>query len=46
MGCRLCERTDCPQRAGPPLDRRPAIDENSSTFVPLPRGRGARAGID
>ncbi|MEU6993994.1 short-chain fatty acyl-CoA regulator family protein [Streptomyces sp. NPDC046465] len=36
MGCRLCERTDCPQRAVPPLDRRLAIDENSSTFVPYP----------
>ncbi|MGW8330633.1 short-chain fatty acyl-CoA regulator family protein [Streptomyces sp. NPDC055897] len=36
MGCRLCERTDCPQRAVPPLDRRLAVDENSSTFVPYP----------
>ncbi|PJN05036.1 Cro/Cl family transcriptional regulator [Streptomyces sp. CB01201] len=36
MGCRLCERTDCPQRAVPPLDRRLAIDENSSTFIPYP----------
>ncbi|KUF18672.1 short-chain fatty acyl-CoA regulator family protein [Streptomyces silvensis] len=36
MGCRLCERTDCPQRAVPPLDRRLAIDENSSSFVPYP----------
>lgn len=36
MGCRLCERTDCPQRALPPLGRRLAIDEHSSTFVPYP----------
>lgn len=36
MGCRLCTRTDCPQRAVPPLDRRLAIDENSSTFIPYP----------
>ena len=36
MGCRLCERTDCPQRAVPPLDRPLAADENSSTFVPYP----------
>lgn len=36
MGCRICERTDCPQRAVPPLDRRLAVDENSSTFVPYP----------
>lgn len=36
MGCRICERTDCPQRAVPPLDRRLAVDEDSSTFVPYP----------
>ncbi|MEV5786303.1 short-chain fatty acyl-CoA regulator family protein [Streptomyces sp. NPDC048448] len=36
MGCRSCERTDCPQRAAPPLGRRLRIDENDSTFVPYP----------
>ncbi|MEU6172272.1 short-chain fatty acyl-CoA regulator family protein [Streptantibioticus parmotrematis] len=36
MGCRICERLDCPQRAVPPLDRPLAIDENSTTFVPYP----------
>uniref|UniRef100_A0AAU2VFQ9 Short-chain fatty acyl-CoA regulator family protein n=1 Tax=Streptomyces sp. NBC_00003 TaxID=2903608 RepID=A0AAU2VFQ9_9ACTN len=36
MGCRACERLDCPQRAVPPLGRRLAIDENTSTFVPYP----------
>lgn len=36
MGCRGCERTDCPQRAAPPLGRRLRIDENDSTFVPCP----------
>ncbi len=36
VGCRLCERTGCPQRAAPPLDRRLTMDENSSTFVPYP----------
>ncbi|MGK5728026.1 short-chain fatty acyl-CoA regulator family protein [Streptomyces sp. URMC 124] len=36
MGCRICERLDCPQRAVPPLGRTLAIDENSSTFVPYP----------
>ncbi|MEU9115195.1 short-chain fatty acyl-CoA regulator family protein [Streptomyces sp. NPDC048483] len=36
MGCRICERLDCPQRAVPPLGRPLAIDENSSTFVPYP----------
>lgn len=36
MGCRICERLDCPQRAVPPLGRPLTIDENSSTFVPYP----------
>ncbi|MFD9727756.1 short-chain fatty acyl-CoA regulator family protein [Streptomyces sp. NPDC059072] len=39
MGCRLCERLDCPQRAVPPLGRTLAVDENSSTFVPYPVSR-------
>ncbi|MFD6936181.1 short-chain fatty acyl-CoA regulator family protein [Streptomyces goshikiensis] len=34
MGCRICERLDCPQRAVPPLGRPLAVDENTSTFVP------------
>ncbi|MBF6054384.1 Cro/Cl family transcriptional regulator [Streptomyces eurocidicus] len=36
MGCRACERLDCPQRAVPPLGRRLAVDENRTTFVPYP----------
>ncbi|MFF5481955.1 short-chain fatty acyl-CoA regulator family protein [Streptomyces sp. NPDC012935] len=36
MGCRVCERLDCPQRAAPPLGRALAVDEHSSTFVPYP----------
>ncbi|MER5881799.1 short-chain fatty acyl-CoA regulator family protein [Streptomyces sp. NPDC001910] len=36
MGCRLCERLDCPQRAAPPLGRHLLIDQTSSTFVPYP----------
>ncbi|MEV0371664.1 short-chain fatty acyl-CoA regulator family protein [Streptomyces sp. NPDC050636] len=36
MGCRVCERLGCPQRAVPPLGRPLAVDENSSTFVPYP----------
>ncbi|MFG2268772.1 short-chain fatty acyl-CoA regulator family protein [Streptomyces chartreusis] len=36
MGCRVCERLDCPQRAVPPLGRTLRIDENTSTFVPYP----------
>ncbi|MFI9052132.1 short-chain fatty acyl-CoA regulator family protein [Streptomyces sp. NPDC053427] len=42
MGCRICERLDCPQRAVPPLGRPLAIDENSSTFVPYPVADGER----
>ncbi|MFJ7961082.1 short-chain fatty acyl-CoA regulator family protein [Streptomyces sp. NPDC096319] len=34
MGCRVCERLDCPQRAVPPLGRTLAVDENAGTFVP------------
>ncbi|MFF1758857.1 short-chain fatty acyl-CoA regulator family protein [Streptomyces sp. NPDC058266] len=36
MGCRVCERLECPQRAAPPLGRTLRIDQNSSTFVPYP----------
>lgn len=36
MGCRVCERLDCPQRAAPPLGRPLRIDQNVSTFVPYP----------
>ncbi|KPI06598.1 transcriptional regulator, XRE family [Actinobacteria bacterium OV450] len=39
MGCRLCERLDCPQRAVPPLGRTLTVDENSSTFIPYPVAR-------
>ncbi|MGW6538121.1 short-chain fatty acyl-CoA regulator family protein [Streptomyces sp. NPDC055051] len=42
MGCRLCERLDCPQRAVPPLGRTLAVDESSSTFVPYPVARDRR----
>ncbi|MYW44282.1 helix-turn-helix transcriptional regulator [Streptomyces sp. SID161] len=36
MGCRVCERLDCPQRAAPPLGHQLRIDQNTSTFVPYP----------
>ncbi|MBB6420086.1 short-chain fatty acyl-CoA regulator family protein [Streptomyces sp. AK010] len=36
MGCRVCERLDCPQRAAPPLGRALRVDPDSSTFVPYP----------
>ncbi|AWI31765.1 short-chain fatty acyl-CoA regulator family protein [Streptomyces tirandamycinicus] len=41
MGCRVCERLDCPQRAAPPLGHPLRIDHNSSTFVPYPVGPAA-----
>ncbi len=34
MGCRVCERLDCPQYAAPPLGHPLRIDQNTSTFVP------------
>ncbi|RZB17033.1 XRE family transcriptional regulator [Streptomyces sp. F001] len=40
MGCRVCERLDCPQRAAPPLGRSLRIDQSSSTFVPYPVDNG------
>ncbi|MEU4266613.1 short-chain fatty acyl-CoA regulator family protein [Streptomyces sp. NPDC026092] len=42
MGCRLCERLDCPQRAVPPLGLPLRIDQNSGTFVPYPVADSAR----
>ncbi|MET8138175.1 short-chain fatty acyl-CoA regulator family protein [Streptomyces sp. NPDC005251] len=39
MGCRLWERSDCPQRAAPPLGRPLRIDRNSTTLVPCPVAR-------
>lgn len=34
MGCRICERPACPQRAFPSLTRPLAADERRSTFAP------------
>ena len=34
MGCKVCERSDCPQRAFPFIGRALAVDENQSRFVP------------
>lgn len=33
LGCRTCERTGCPQRAFPVVDRKLEIDENRTTFA-------------
>lgn len=36
MGCKVCERRDCPQRAFPPMGRKLTVDENESRFEPYP----------
>ncbi|OKI01219.1 Cro/Cl family transcriptional regulator [Streptomyces sp. CB02923] len=36
LGCRLCERRDCAQRARPPAGGRLAVDPDRRTHVPYP----------
>ena len=36
MGCKVCERTSCPQRAFPPVGRAIAVDERRSSLAPYP----------
>ncbi len=36
LGCRICERRDCAQRARPPAGGRPTIDPDRRTYVPYP----------
>lgn len=36
MGCKVCDRPACPQRAFPPVGRLLAVDENESRFEPYP----------
>jgi predicted transcriptional regulator len=38
VGCKVCDRDGCPQRAFPHIGRTLAIDENRSTFGPYPLG--------
>lgn len=40
MGCRVCEREACPQRAFPYVGRVLRVDENCSGFVPYPMVQG------
>ncbi|NEC22975.1 short-chain fatty acyl-CoA regulator family protein, partial [Streptomyces parvus] len=43
LGCRICERRDCAQRARPPAGGRLAIDPDRRTYVPYPvEGAGLR----
>ncbi|MBO9676870.1 MAG: DUF2083 domain-containing protein [Acidovorax sp.] len=39
MGCKVCEREACPQRAFPPIGRTLDVDENHSRFTPYPVAR-------
>lgn len=36
MGCKVCERPACPQRAFPTIGKQLTVNENTSTFVPYP----------
>ncbi len=36
VGCKVCERPACPQRAFPSIGRSVAVDENRSTLAPYP----------
>ncbi|AZM47064.1 Cro/Cl family transcriptional regulator [Streptomyces sp. WAC 06738] len=36
LGCRICERRDCAQRARPPAGSRLAIDPDRRTYAPYP----------
>jgi XRE family transcriptional regulator, fatty acid utilization regulator len=38
MGCKTCERLNCPQRAFPPAGRPLEIDEDRTTFAPYATG--------
>lgn len=38
MGCKVCERTGCPQRAFPFVGRPLDVSENESRFAPYPAG--------
>ena len=39
MGCKVCERPDCPQRAFPPVGRALNVDETRSNFAPYATSR-------
>ncbi len=39
MGCKVCERVNCPQRAFPYVGRALAVDENRSRFAPYGFGQ-------
>jgi XRE family transcriptional regulator, fatty acid utilization regulator len=41
MGCKACERTECPQRAFPPIGRALDVDEDHRSFAPYAVERGS-----
>ena len=43
MGCKVCERTRCPQRAFPFMGRPLDVSENESRFTPYPAGSASPA---
>lgn len=40
VGCKVCDREGCPQRAFPQIGRSLAVSENRSTFAPYPSANG------
>jgi len=46
MGCKVCERDACPQRAFPPIGRALDVNENRSQFAPYPVASGALIGVN
>ncbi|MFI9626684.1 short-chain fatty acyl-CoA regulator family protein [Streptomyces sp. NPDC052042] len=42
LGCRICERRDCAQRARPPAGGRLAVDPDRRAYVPYPVETGGR----
>jgi predicted transcriptional regulator/transcriptional regulator with XRE-family HTH domain len=46
VGCKVCERTSCPQRAFPPLGRRLEIDPDRGMFIPYPTSDPAPTSAD
>jgi hypothetical protein len=36
MGCKTCERTQCPQRAFPAVNQHLRVDPDRTSFTPYP----------
>jgi predicted transcriptional regulator/transcriptional regulator with XRE-family HTH domain len=44
VGCKVCDREGCPQRAFPQIGRSLAVSENRSTFAPYPHNEPGVSG--